>query len=102
MHPDKNGGTDEAKERFQEMKELYEALKERRRSGKDRPRPEPEPTAPPSDDGARITYDPADRGSMGGATSRMLHELRTLHQHYTVLRTGLQGCKRPAGHQGGS
>jgi len=27
MHPDKNGGTEEAKERFQHMKERYEALK---------------------------------------------------------------------------
>jgi len=29
MHPDKNGGTDEAKRRFQQMKERYEALKEK-------------------------------------------------------------------------
>jgi len=28
MHPDKNGGTEEAKRRFQQMKERYEALKE--------------------------------------------------------------------------
>uniref|UniRef100_A0A7S4QGA9 J domain-containing protein n=1 Tax=Alexandrium monilatum TaxID=311494 RepID=A0A7S4QGA9_9DINO len=31
MHPDKNGGTDEAKQRFQCMKERYEKLKARRR-----------------------------------------------------------------------
>eukprot|EP00927_Polykrikos_kofoidii_P046779 TRINITY_DN40913_c0_g2_i2.p1 TRINITY_DN40913_c0_g2~~TRINITY_DN40913_c0_g2_i2.p1 ORF type:complete len:1316 (+),score=242.35 TRINITY_DN40913_c0_g2_i2:153-3950(+) len=30
MHPDKNGGTEEAKIRFQHMKERYEALKKRR------------------------------------------------------------------------
>lgn len=30
MHPDKNGGTEEAKTRFQHMKERYEALKRRR------------------------------------------------------------------------
>jgi len=29
MHPDKNGGTDQAKERFQKMKERYERLKKR-------------------------------------------------------------------------
>jgi curved DNA-binding protein CbpA len=29
-HPDKNGGTEEAKQRFQNMKERYEALKKRR------------------------------------------------------------------------
>merc|ERR1712110_1286492 len=27
MHPDKNGGTEDAKQRFQNMKERYEALK---------------------------------------------------------------------------
>lgn len=32
MHPDKNGGTEEAKEAFQQMKDKYEALKERRAS----------------------------------------------------------------------
>jgi len=32
MHPDKNGGTEEAKEKFQQMKEKYEALKERRKN----------------------------------------------------------------------
>merc|ERR1711918_106571 len=30
MHPDKNGGTEESKERFQEMKKKYEALKKKR------------------------------------------------------------------------
>mmetsp|Transcript_51971 Transcript_51971/g.123727 ORF Transcript_51971/g.123727 Transcript_51971/m.123727 type:complete len:1112 (-) Transcript_51971:305-3640(-) len=35
MHPDKNGGTDEAKKKFQEMRAKYEALKERRTLGLD-------------------------------------------------------------------
>merc|ERR1719235_1715850 len=30
MHPDKNGGTEEAKKKFQNMKERYEALKKKR------------------------------------------------------------------------
>jgi len=30
MHPDKNGGTDDAKRRFQQMKERYELLKKKR------------------------------------------------------------------------
>jgi hypothetical protein len=30
MHPDKNGGTDEAKQKFQSMKERYEAIKKKR------------------------------------------------------------------------
>merc|ERR1712194_648819 len=29
MHPDKNGGTEEAKKKFQDMKERYEALKKK-------------------------------------------------------------------------
>merc|ERR1712032_179904 len=29
MHPDKNGGTEEAKRKFQNMKERYEALKKK-------------------------------------------------------------------------
>jgi molecular chaperone DnaJ len=38
MHPDKNGGTEEAKEAFQQMKEKYEALKQRRAEGGDSPK----------------------------------------------------------------
>jgi len=36
MHPDKNGGTEEAKKRFQQMKERYEGLKARRNKGQDK------------------------------------------------------------------
>jgi len=35
MHPDKNGGTDEAKRRFQQMKERYEKLRPRCRPDRD-------------------------------------------------------------------
>merc|ERR1712232_1343228 len=34
MHPDKNGGTDEAKKRFQGMRERYEELREEILSGR--------------------------------------------------------------------
>lgn len=48
MHPDKNGGTPEAKERFQQMKERYEALKQHRAEhGPGKPKEEKE-----KDDGA--------------------------------------------------
>lgn len=33
LHPDKNGGTDEAKQKFQNMKERYEAIKRKREGG---------------------------------------------------------------------
>uniref|UniRef100_A0A7S4RAK6 J domain-containing protein n=1 Tax=Alexandrium monilatum TaxID=311494 RepID=A0A7S4RAK6_9DINO len=36
MHPDKNGGTEDAKRRFQMMKERYEGLKARRNKGQDK------------------------------------------------------------------
>lgn len=47
MHPDKNGGTDEAKRRFQAMKEKYEHLKEgykpeRKEEATEEPEAEPE------------------------------------------------------------
>merc|ERR1712193_21525 len=35
MHPDKNGGTEEAKAKFQRMKECYEELKRRRQEGEE-------------------------------------------------------------------
>merc|ERR1719253_2067079 len=35
MHPDKNGGTEESKERFQDMKKRYEELKKKRGEGGD-------------------------------------------------------------------
>jgi len=44
MHPDKNGGTEEAKKKFQDMKERYEALKKRWREGGDS-QPEEEDSA---------------------------------------------------------
>lgn len=37
MHPDKNGGTEEAKRRFQHMKERYEELKKRRENPQEGP-----------------------------------------------------------------
>lgn len=42
MHPDKNGGTEEAKRRFQHMKEKYEELKKRRsEEGRENPQEGP-------------------------------------------------------------
>lgn len=51
MHPDKNGGTPEAKERFQQMKERYEALKQHRlEHGPGKPKEEKEEKEERGDD----------------------------------------------------
>lgn len=48
MHPDKNGGTEEAKEQFQTMRASYEELKEQFEQGKIGKAPSSEKDAPPS------------------------------------------------------
>lgn len=83
MHPDKNGGTEEAKRRFQGMKQRYEGLKARRAAavdgGKRAPAPPPEDgEAPPTSAKGRIEYDPHDRQSLHETVWRMLSQLRTL------------------------
>jgi hypothetical protein len=59
MHPDKNGGTPEAKERFQQMKEKYEALKEHRAEhGPGQPKKEKERN---QEDGGNSEKDDSDK-----------------------------------------
>jgi len=83
MHPDKNGGTEEAKNRFQHMKERYEALKARLKG----------PTAagqaaPGGAQGDReLEYDPSDRQSLRRALDTMLSRLRP-------IRSGLDEIRR--------
>ncbi|CAJ1363354.1 unnamed protein product [Effrenium voratum] len=79
MHPDKNGGTVHAKQRFQNMKERYEALKEMRAGGKEPPPPEDEQPRSGDTDG-RIEFDPADRRSLDATVWKMVRQLRTLTQ----------------------
>merc|ERR1712151_893902 len=45
LHPDKNGGTEEAKQRFQLLKKRYERLKKVRSDGDRIARPSKEPAA---------------------------------------------------------
>eukprot|EP00435_Cladocopium_sp_Y103_P046252 s1670_g13.t1 len=65
MHPDKNGGTEMAKKRFQHMKERYESLKARRGAGPSPPEEEEDSEEPkPESDTGRIEFDPFDRKSL--------------------------------------
>merc|ERR1719356_1620277 len=50
MHPDKNGGTEEAKKRFQQMKERYEAIKRKRNEEGDSENPNDEPDSGPGEE----------------------------------------------------
>eukprot|EP00928_Gymnodinium_smaydae_P093722 TRINITY_DN7801_c0_g7_i1.p1 TRINITY_DN7801_c0_g7~~TRINITY_DN7801_c0_g7_i1.p1 ORF type:complete len:571 (-),score=73.72 TRINITY_DN7801_c0_g7_i1:156-1868(-) len=70
LHPDKNGGTEEAKEQFQELQERYERLKSSLK-------PE-HPQAESEADGDAISYDPSDRNSLETTLWTMLERLRGL------------------------
>lgn len=82
MHPDKNGGTELAKKRFQHMKERYEALKARRGgpTPPDEGQEEEEPEKQKSADTGRIEFDPFDRKSLDQTVWKMLAQLRMLKQ----------------------
>jgi hypothetical protein len=79
MHPDKNGGTEESKIRFQEMKTRYEDLKKRRgmtddaEKGKQDKEKETE-----EDDDKTIAFDPTNRDALNETAAKMLTQLSTL------------------------
>jgi len=91
MHPDKNGGNEHAKERFQKMRERYEALKARRFGTNEADKPakdEEEKDGKQEKDGkdekgtdnGRIEFDPTDRKSLDKTLWKMLGQFRTLNQ----------------------
>jgi len=63
MHPDKNGGTDQAKERFQTMKQRYERLKKRMRGSSE----EDTTGQAADDDTAESRGDSAEDGGRSGS-----------------------------------
>jgi len=110
MHPDKNGGTEEAKERFQAMKARYEALKERRGCGPDGAGSQKQ-SGSDEDDGAEdegqgggqnrseeeedertIAYDPTNRNSLDKAVWRMLAQFKTVHHGLEDLAQRLRSA----------
>ncbi|CAE7235836.1 dnaJ [Symbiodinium natans] len=108
MHPDKNGGTEEAKKRFQGMKERYEALKKRLagdtgdadESGK--AKDEGDDAAPDNEngkekeekgDGKSIEYDPGDKDSMVHTVSKMAGQLKNIEIQMSVLMKELTRVK---------
>jgi hypothetical protein len=114
LHPDKNGGTDEAKKRFQQMKERYEAIKKKRNEDceaesddggppeseededalkklKDKKRKDndAEDAAAKEEDAAdkasSIEYDPQDRDSMEKTVCKMLGQLKNVEIQMKVV-----------------
>jgi len=107
MHPDKNGGTEEAKKRFQGMKERYEALK-KRLAGDSGDAEEPEKENDEGDDaaankeedqekekgdGKSIEYDPGDKDSMVQTVSKMAGQLKNIEIQMSVLMKELSRVK---------
>eukprot|EP00931_Biecheleriopsis_adriatica_P110800 TRINITY_DN8512_c0_g1_i2.p1 TRINITY_DN8512_c0_g1~~TRINITY_DN8512_c0_g1_i2.p1 ORF type:complete len:576 (-),score=102.66 TRINITY_DN8512_c0_g1_i2:61-1728(-) len=109
MHPDKNGGTEQAKQIFQTMKERYEGLKSRRSQGQgssaSRDNEEADDDIHSEEEGSqgncledvdgdgkrkrrnrekqdngRIEFDPTDRLSLEKTVWKMLGQLRSLSQ----------------------
>jgi DnaJ-class molecular chaperone len=93
MHPDKNGGTEESKQRFQEMKTRYEALKKKRGSQdsdeqvKEEEKQEDEQT---DKDDRTIEFDPTSRDSLFNTAKKMLSQLSTLDTSMATLVEQLQ------------
>merc|ERR1712061_338345 len=75
MHPDKNGGTEEAKEKFQQMKERYGSLKSKRGEAEDTSPKEGQPdegqdTAEADDSPAGGGEEPKQKQRDGGNANR--------------------------------
>jgi len=113
MHPDKNGGTEAAKKKFQQMKERYEAIKKKRSEGEDEAESDDGAGPPDEDEGATrelkdrkqkpndenaantaeedadkassIEYDPQDRGSMEKTVGKMLGQLKNVEIQMKVV-----------------
>jgi len=113
LHPDKNGGTEVAKKRFQQMKERYEAIKKKRNEDceadsdnegppesdeegatkklKDSKRKDDDDAAAnnaeedAADKASSIEYDPQDRVSMEKTVGKMLGQLKNVEIQMKVV-----------------
>lgn len=88
MHPDKNGGTEESKERFQEMKKKYEALKKKRgtqEKEEEEKGQDDEDQEKTEKDDKTIEFDPTNRDSLYGTAKKMLSQLSTLDTSMATL-----------------
>eukprot|EP00933_Yihiella_yeosuensis_P059201 TRINITY_DN6016_c0_g1_i4.p1 TRINITY_DN6016_c0_g1~~TRINITY_DN6016_c0_g1_i4.p1 ORF type:complete len:421 (-),score=86.45 TRINITY_DN6016_c0_g1_i4:51-1187(-) len=109
MHPDKNGGTEQAKRRFQDMKERYENCK-KRFNGEDGNKDEgdEEDKQDSGKDGededgkdkeksTSIEYDPSDKDCMVKTVSRMANQLSNINIQMDVLVKELKRAKMQSG-----
>lgn len=107
MHPDKNGGTEDAKKRFQHMKERYEKLKKRLNPAAEEDEEKEKDGEGGGDEGedgaakeggdgqeeveeekgksTSIEYDPSDRLSMEKTATKMLSQLKNVDIQMEVL-----------------
>jgi len=106
MHPDKNGGTEEANRRFQHMKSRYEALKKKRSEAvRDDKSGDKDAAAEKGEEGAEgeeegdgdladkkkdksstsIEYDPGNKESMVATVTRMVKQLKNVEIQMQVL-----------------
>jgi predicted RNA-binding Zn-ribbon protein involved in translation (DUF1610 family) len=99
MHPDKNGGTEESKQRFQDMKTRYEALKKKRSENDEQGnnKQDEEQNAKGDDeedskdkDDRTIEFDPTSRESLNETCKKMLSQLSTLDSSMATLVKQLQ------------
>ncbi|CAE8622488.1 unnamed protein product [Polarella glacialis] len=107
MHPDKNGGTEHAKTRFQEMKERYETLKKKYsedggNGSKDKGDDEDTKADEDCEDGkdgkdgkdkSSIEYDPGDKDCMVKTVSKMATQLKNIEIQMVVLLKELGRAK---------
>ncbi|CAK9042656.1 unnamed protein product, partial [Durusdinium trenchii] len=107
MHPDKNGGTEEAKQRFQAMKERYEALKkklseengdQKSEGGESQSQKEDgKKEDSKNEDGKSIEYDPANKESMVSTVVRMASQLKNIDVQMAILMKELSRVQNPEG-----
>lgn len=90
MHPDKNGGTEESKKRFQEMKTRYEELKKKRGASDDTEKKEKEDKDKDEDDGKTLEFDPTKRECLNETATKMLSQLSTLDSSLETLVSELR------------
>lgn len=96
LHPDKNGGSADAKDKFQQMKNLYEAVKKQFKGEiLESPDKEEEDAKNIDEDEmhdflALIEYDASERPSMERAFHRMLSDMKYVHEKLGKLHEDVQ------------
>jgi len=94
LHPDKNGGTEAAKQQFQAMKERYERLKAKHKGGTSE-NTMSQNGGQPTQGAERIEYDPGNRNSLDDTVWKMLRQLRSLDEGMSGVTVQLARMQTP-------